>query len=160
GLGLSTVYGIVKQSGGYIWAYSDRGVGTTFKVCLPRVDSPADIVKPAERQLENLHGTETVLVVDDDRHDCDLTAKVPDQYGYKVITASSGEGAGRRAGEFGEEIHLLVTDVVMDGTSGRELAEQLKAKRPGLKTIYMSGSPHVVLSSKEVVDLREATLPK
>jgi PAS domain S-box-containing protein len=160
GLGLSTVYGIVKQSGGYIWASSDLGLGTTFKVCLPRVDSPADAIRPAEPEPENLAGTETVLVVDDDRRVCELTAKILDQYGYQVITANSGEDAERRAGEFAKEIHLLVTDVVMSGTSGRELAEQLKAKRPGLKTIYMSGYPHVALSREQIIDLRGATLPK
>lgn len=160
GLGLSTVYGIVRQSGGYIWAYSDVGVSTTFKVCLPRVDSPADTVKPAGAEPENLSGTETVLVVDDDRRVCELTAKILGEYGYQVITANSGEDAERRAGEFNEEIHLLVTDVVMAGISGKELAEQLKARRPRLKIIYMSGYPHVAFSREEVADFREPTLPK
>ncbi len=160
GLGLSTVYGIVKQSGGYIWAYSDLGVGTTFKVCLPRVASPVDALKPADAEPENLNGTETVLVVDDDRRVCELTAKILDQYGYHVLTANSGEDAEQRSQEFDREIHLLVTDVVMAGSSGRDLARQLKAKRPELKTVYMSGYPHVTLSREEVVGFLEPTLPK
>ncbi len=160
GLGLSTVYGIVKQSGGYIWAYSDVGVGTTFKVCLPRVESPADVIKPAEAQPENLSGTETVLVVDDDKRVCELTARILGQYGYQVITANSGEDAQQRARECPEEIQLLVTDVVMSGTSGRELAHQLKTRRPSLKILYMSGYPHLALSGNRVVDFSEATLTK
>ncbi len=160
GLGLSTVYGIVKQSGGYIWASSDAGIGTTFKMCLPTVDLPTDAIESAEAAPENLGGTETVLVVDDDSRVCELTAKILDQYGYRVITANSGEDAERRAREFDQEIHLLVTDVVMNGTSGTELAQHLKASRPGLKTIYMSGYPRWKLSRDHVVDLGEHTLPK
>jgi PAS domain S-box-containing protein len=160
GLGLSTVYGIVKQSGGYIWASSDVGVGTTFKVCLPRVESPADSIKPAETEPENLKGTETVLVVDDDSRVCELTARILGQYGYQVITANSGEAAEQRACECHKEIQLLVTDVVMAGTSGRELAQQLKASRPSLKILYMSGYPHLALSGNHVMDFSEATLPK
>jgi PAS domain S-box-containing protein len=160
GLGLSTVYGIVKQSGGYIWASSDVGVGTTFKVCLPRVESPADAIKPAETEPENLGGTETVLVVDDDSRVCELTARILGQYGYQVLTANSGEDAERRSCECHEDIQLLVTDVVMPGSSGKELAQQLKARRPSLKILYMSGYPHLALSGNQIADFSEATLPK
>jgi PAS domain S-box-containing protein len=160
GLGLSTVYGIVKQSGGYIWAYSDLGIGTTFKVCLPRVESQADPTGYVEVTPEELNGTETVLVVDDDPRVCELTANILGRYGYRVMTANSGEDAERRAHECNQEIHLLVTDVVMPGTSGRELAQQLTAERPGLKTLYMSGYPHLVYSSERFAAFREVTLPK
>jgi signal transduction histidine kinase len=160
GLGLSTVYAIVKQSAGYIWVYSDVGVGTTFKVCLPRVDLPPDPIRLDVSGGENLTGSETVLVVDDDARVCELTAKVLSQYGYHVITADSAEHAERRADEFADEIHLLVTDLVLSGESGKELAQQLKTKRPLLKTLYMSGYPHVTHSVKTGADFWEGTLPK
>jgi len=160
GLGLSTVYGIVKQSGGYVWIYSDVGIGTTFKVCLPRVDLPPDPIRLDKPEREDLTGSATVLVVDDDARVCELTAKILSQYGYHVITADSAERAERRAAEFGDEIHLLVTDLVMSGESGKELAQQLKTKRPCLKTLYMSGYPNVTHSVKTGADFWEATLPK
>jgi PAS domain S-box-containing protein len=160
GLGLSTVYGIVKQSGGYLWAYSHLGAGTTFKICLPRVETSADSTRPAQT-TENLRGTETVMVVDDDRNVCDLTAKILGQYGYRVITSHSGEEALQRADAFPAEIDLLVTDVIMQNMSGRELARQLKAKRPGLKLLYVSGYSHFSLSGENgVVFPGEMTLPK
>ena len=138
GLGLSTVYGIVRQSGGYVWADSHVGAGTVFKVCLPRVDAEADVIGlPAAS--DKLHGTETVLVVDDDCGVCELTAKILGQCGYQVLTAHSGEEALRQADAFSADIDLLVTDVVMPQMSGWELARRLKAKRPGLKVIYFSG---------------------
>ena len=160
GLGLSTVYGIVRQSGGYIWVYSDRGVGTTFKVCLPRVDQPPDPIRFEETGVEKLTGSETVLVVDDDARVRELTSKILGQYGYRVITAESAEHAELRAADFAEEIHLLVTDLVMSGEGGRELAHQLKTRRPALKTLYMSGYPHMNHSVKPGADFWEATLPK
>ena len=160
GLGLSTVYGLVKQSGGYIWVDSDVGVGATFKLCLPRVDLPPDPIRLDKTGHENLTGSATVLVVDDDSRVCELTAKILSQYGYHVITADSGEHAERRADEFGDEIHLLVTDLVMPGESGKELAQQLKTKRPALKTLYMSGYPNLTRSVKNGGGFWEATLPK
>ena len=138
GLGLSTVYGIVRQSGGYVWADSIVGTGTAFKVCLPRVDSAADAIG-LPTASEKLHGTETVLVVDDNRGVCELTAKILGQCGYRVLTAHSGEEALQQADAFSADIDLLVTDVVMPQMSGWELARRLKVNRPGLKTIYVSG---------------------
>jgi two-component system, cell cycle sensor histidine kinase and response regulator CckA len=160
GLGLSTVYGIVRQSGGHVWVYSDVGVGSTFKICLPRVDSPAEAIKPLDLDPESLRGTETVLVVDDDVRVCELTAKVLAQYGYHVIAAHSSEDALRRAREFNGEIHLLVSDVVMAKASGLELARRLKSTRPGLAVLYMSGYPQLALTEDSVVDLGAITLPK
>jgi PAS domain S-box-containing protein len=160
GLGLSTVYGIVKQSGGYIWAYSDLGVGTTFKVCLPRVDLPPDPIDLEETALEDLSGSETVLVVDDDARVCELTAKILGQYGYHVITADSEERAEQRAADFAGEIHLLVTDVVMAEGGGRELAQQLKIARPAIRTLYMSGYPHLARAGKTDTNFGESMLLK
>ncbi|HKF23947.1 MAG TPA: ATP-binding protein [Candidatus Angelobacter sp.] len=160
GLGLSTVYGIVKQSGGYVWVYSDVGVGTTFKICLPRVDSAVDTFRPLESGPDTLRGSETVLVVDDDVRVCELTAKVLRQYGYQVIVANSGDDALRCAGQFDGEIHLLVTDVVMPKTSGKDLAQRLRSARPRLSVLYMSGYPHLALRGDSVVDFRSTILPK
>jgi signal transduction histidine kinase len=152
GLGLSTVYGIVRQSGGYVWAESHVGAGTTFKVCLPRVDSTPDASGPPNLS-ENLQGTETVLVVDDDRGVCELTAKILGQYGYQVLTAHSGEEALQQADALSGDIDLLVTDVVMPKMSGWELARRLKISRPGLKMIYMSGHADVSARSEKPAGL-------
>jgi PAS domain S-box-containing protein len=160
GLGLSTVYGIVRQSGGWISVYSQAGWGTTFKVWLPRIDSLAEPFQRSEKRLEELSGTETVLVVDDDRGVRELTAKILGQYGYQVITSSSGDEALRRAGEFEGEIHLLITDVVMPKIDGGELAQRLKAERPDVKVLYMSGYPRLPHLSESAVDVSEVILAK
>jgi len=152
GLGLSTVYGIVRQSGGYVWAESHVGAGTTFKVCLPRVDSTPDASGPPNLS-ENLQGTETVLVVDDDRGVCELTARILGQYGYRVLTAHSGEEALQQADAFSGDIDLLVTDVVMPKMSGWALARRLKINRPGLKVIYMSGHSDASAKGEKLVGL-------
>lgn len=160
GLGLSTAYGIIKQSGGYIWAYSEVGVGTTFTVCMPRVHSNAEAIVPSEGEPENLAGTETVLVVDDDPRVCELAAKVLAGYGYHVMMANSGEQARRCAAEHRGEIHALLTDVVMPTMSGRELARQLVISRPTMRVLYMSGYPHFALSGADTGELRESFLRK
>src|SRR5215831_18464276 len=152
GLGLSTVYGIVRQSGGYVWAESHAGAGTTFKVCLPRVDSTADASGPPNAP-ENLQGTETVLVVDDDRGVCELTARILGQFGYRVLTANSGQEALQKADAFGADIDLVVTDVVMPKMSGWELGRRLKINRPGLKMIYMSGHSDISANGEKPVGL-------
>jgi PAS domain S-box-containing protein len=152
GLGLSTVYGIVRQSGGYVWADSHVGAGTAFKVCLPRVDSAADaIALPAA--AGQLHGTETVLVVDDDHGVCELTAKILEQFGYRVLASHSGAEALQQADAFNADIDLLVTDVVMPQMSGWELARRLKVNRPGLKIIYVSGHSDVSRNGEQPVRL-------
>jgi PAS domain S-box-containing protein len=158
GLGLSTVYGIVKQSGGHIWVYSDFGRGTTFKICLPRVDSPPESNQPAQAELENLSGNETVLVVDDDACVCELTTQILGQYGYQVIAANSAEDAEQRARSFAAEIHLLVTDIVMPGTNGKDLAQQLKTGRPSMKVLYMSGYPRAAHPLENGADSGELLL--
>jgi PAS domain S-box-containing protein len=147
GLGLSTVYGIVKQSGGYIWVYSELGKGTTFKVYLPRVkdavqDSPApETLAPTARK-----GHETILLVEDEPDLRELTQMVLCDRGYTVIEASSPAEAERLAGNNGAEIHLLLTDVVMPGISGRELAKRLTGRFPHLRVMYMSGYTYNVIA--------------
>jgi PAS domain S-box-containing protein len=139
GLGLATVYGIVKQSGGYVWVYSETGSGTTVKIYLPRCDEPA---QPAPRPpvLQGLPtGSETVLVVEDAEAIRSLARKVLTAQGYTVLEAGDGAEALQVAQRHAGPLHLVLTDVVMPGMGGRELAQRLAPLRPELKLVYMSG---------------------
>ncbi|HVH11056.1 MAG TPA: response regulator [Gemmatimonadales bacterium] len=137
GLGLATVYGIVKQSGGSIWVYSEVGHGTTFKIYLPRVDAP---LAPAAAALpEVVGGTETVLLVEDVSAVRAVAREMLERQGYTVLEAADARAAHRFAHEHPGTIHLLLTDVVMPDVSGRELADQLVPIRPQMKVLFMSG---------------------
>jgi PAS domain S-box-containing protein len=140
GLGLSTAYGIVKQSRGNICAYSEPGRGTTFKIYLPRVDEPLKEMSERVLRKESPRGNETILIVEDQEEVRKLTVQILRRQGYTVFEASHGEEAMRVAQGHAEEgIDLLLTDVVMPGMSGRELAEKLGFLLPKMKVLYMSG---------------------
>jgi len=139
GLGLSTVYGIVKQSNGYVFPQSQPGAGTTFYVYLPRVEDSAEESSPAKAPQNEVGGCETVLLVEDEESVRELVRVTLATRGYKVIEAENGECGLRVAEAFKEHIDILITDVVMPGMGGRELAKNLLALRPGISVLYLSG---------------------
>jgi CheY-like chemotaxis protein len=139
GLGLATVYGIVKQSGGLVWVYSEIGHGTTFKVYLPRVGGAIESVRPRRQDGASLRGTETILVVEDQAEVRTLTRKVLEGRGYSVLVAAGGSEARGVAERHRGPIHLLLTDVIMPDMSGGEVARQLAQPRPETKVLYLSG---------------------
>lgn len=139
GLGLSTVYGIVKQSGGYIWVYSEPGRGSSFKVYLPRVQQAAEELPTVKMSSGKEKGTETILLVEDEPQVRELARMVLTEKGYTVLVASSPEDAESACAKHGAEIHLLLTDLVMPGITGRELAKRLTARHPKMGVLYMSG---------------------
>jgi len=140
GLGLSTVYGIVKQSGGNIWVYSEPGKGTTFKIYLPRVDEPlGEVVREKAAEGGLPRGSETILIVEDDEDVRELTVRVLKMQGYRVLETSNGSDGLHVSGQEAGPIHLMVTDVVMPGMNGPELAKRLNPLRPEMKVLYISG---------------------
>ncbi len=139
GLGLATVYGVVKQSGGYIWLYSEPGQGTSFKVYLPQVEAPVEGSRQGQPTSAVPEGSETILLAEDERDVRDVAREFLGLCGYTVLEATDGAQAIEIAKQHAGPIHLLVTDMVMPGMGGRELAGRLTAVRPEMKVIYMSG---------------------
>ncbi len=141
GLGLSTVYGIVKQMDGYIWVYSEPDKGTTFKIHLPAItESPGRLIKKKSTAIrQEPSGNETILLVEDDEMVRNLLVLILEQYGYRVIEAMDGRQALEMVEKYEKDIHLMITDVIMPGINGQELANRVKIKRPGTRVLFMSG---------------------
>jgi CheY-like chemotaxis protein len=139
GLGLATVYGIVKQSGGFISVYSEPGRGTVFKMYFPVAEERIAMGKSFSGVKPMSRGTETILLVEDEDAVRSMVRVVLKQAGYTVLEASRGNEAIRLAGDHPGPVHLLITDVVMPEMGGRELVERLALKRPDLKVLYLSG---------------------
>ena len=152
GLGLATVYGIVKQSGGHITAYSEVGRGTTIKIYLPRVDAASEVRGAEPEPVVLRRGSETVLLVEDDEAVRELTCEVLEMHGYTVLAVADAGEAPRVLEGASRPIHLLVTDVVMPRLSGRELTERLRSLRPGLKVLYISGYAGTAVVHHGVLD--------
>ena len=159
GLGLATVYGIVKQSGGYVWCYSERGEGTTFKVYLPRVDAPVDQF-PARAALPRTLGSETILLVEDEVGLRALTRRLLEKHGYMVLEAGTRDAALALAWEHVGPIHLLLADVVLPGASGPTLAGELLSRRADLKVLFMSGYTEDAIVNRGVLAPNTAFINK
>jgi PAS domain S-box-containing protein len=139
GLGLSTVYGIVKQSGGYIWCYSEPGRGTTFKIYLPRVDEEAEQPRADGKRPAARRGSETILLVEDDDAVRSISRRILTQHGYSVIEAGNGAEGLRLVDLAAKPIDLVLTDMVMPEMNGKELARQLRERYPEIRLLFMSG---------------------
>lgn len=159
GLGLATVYGIVTQSGGNISVSSVPGAGTTFRVYLP-ADSALPETRPEERAQAISRGTETILVVEDEPNLREITRIFLEEYGYRVLEALNVEQALQWARVFPEPIHLTLTDVIMPGMSGRQLAEQILSARPEMKIVYMTGYTDDMVVQHKVLEPGVALLQK
>src|SRR5882762_5928827 len=163
GLGLSTVYGIVKQSGGYIWVYSEPGKGTAFKIYLPRVAEPSEsaaVLAPFSETPRAEGGKETILLVEDEDNLRRLARQYLEKQGYNVVDAADGAMALEIAVAHEGVIHLLLTDVIMPGMNGRELAQRMMEIRPNVKVLYMSGYTENVIAHNGTLDAGVSLLQK
>jgi CheY-like chemotaxis protein len=139
GLGLSIVYGIVKQNAGEVLVSSELGRGTEFKIYLPATDAEAEAVEVEDEAAGVPAVDETILVVEDEDQVRTLTTMMLERGGYRVLAAANAAEASRLAAAFGEPIHLLLTDIIMPGIPGPDLAREIVAARPGIRVLYMSG---------------------
>ncbi len=159
GLGLSTCYGIVRQAEGFMWVYSEVGQGSTFKVYLPRVLDAldADVVPPAPKARG---GSETILLAEDNDQVRRLTVRTLERLGYALIACDSAESALRALDDHAGPVHLLITDVIMPGLNGKELADRVEAARPGVRVLYISGYSENTIVHHGVLDAGVELLQK
>lgn len=150
GLGLSTVYGIVKQNNGTIHVYSEPGRGTTFKIYFPKFAGDVE-ARPEKPKVDSLKGTETILVVEDQEQLLKLTQKILMRYGYKVLIAQTPGEACLICEKYTDPIHLLLTDVIMPGMNGKELKDRIIKLKPGIKSMFMSGYTENAIVLNEIL---------
>ena len=160
GLGLSTVYGIVKQSGGYIWLESEVGVGTTFSVYLPQAAAEAVPQRESAQARPQLAGSETILLAEDEAAVAAVTRRTLQKAGYHVLAAANGRAALALAAQHNGRIDLLLTDVIMPEMGGRELSDELRATRPDIRVLYMSGYTHNEIDGRGLMQKDAAFLHK
>jgi two-component system cell cycle sensor histidine kinase/response regulator CckA len=160
GLGLSTVYGIIKQSGGYVFVQSELGRGTVFTIYFPRTDEPSEAHGATPISHQAIGGSETVLLVEDEDSVRQLVRETLESRGYHLLEAANGKDALALAAAHPDPIHLVITDVVMPGLSGHELAQQLLAARPTLKVLYLSGYAQEAFSTPAAAEAQKTFLQK
>jgi two-component system cell cycle sensor histidine kinase/response regulator CckA len=160
GLGLSMVYGIVKQSGGHIWIYSEVGHGTTFKIYFPRTEEGAESAALRQPASSTIRGTETILLVEDDQTLRDLVQSILASCGYSVVAPKDPKEAHIICEQRASSIHLLLSDVVMPGISGRELAQTILSRNPAVKILFMSGYTENAIVHHGVLDFGTHFLQK
>jgi DNA-binding response OmpR family regulator len=155
------VYGIIKQSGGYIWVYSESGKGTSFKIYLPRVSATGETIDVQQHESAAVEvGHETILVVEDELNLRRLARQYLEKQGYTVLEAADGSAAITISSSYPGPIHLLLTDVIMPGMNGKELAQRLTSLRPETRVLYMSGYTENVIGHNGTLDNGVTLLPK
>lgn len=160
GLGLATIYGIVKQSSGYIYAYSEIDKGATFKIYFPRFDTPNVPEEERHRESESFRGTETILLVEDEEEVRSLVRVILQNNGYTVVDARNGKEAVRICKEMGTSIHGMVTDIVMPQMGGQEAARQIKQIFPSLVVLFMTGYTEDFVKLNEMLEEGMSILQK
>jgi CheY-like chemotaxis protein len=152
GLGLATVYGIVRQNNGFINVYSEPGIGTIFKIYLPRHHFETDMIPDQDLKESATSGHETILLVEDDRSVLRMTTKMLERLGYTVLTADTPGKAIQLAKEYSEQISLLMTDVIMPGMNGLELSQEIMSIYPKLKLLFVSGYTADIIARHGVLE--------
>jgi CheY-like chemotaxis protein len=160
GLGLATVYGIARQNGGWVDVSSVPGQGSQFRIYLPRIEARVMPEQPHPAAAKDLHGHETVLLVEDQEEVRTYAATILRSFGYQVLEAADGAGASGVAKEYPGEIHLLLTDVILPGMNGKEVADHIRSLRPKLRVVFMSGYTADMIASRGVLEQDVAYLPK